>query len=678
MKSITKLFAGVLALAGILAGCQTLLDGSNLTIGPEGAVELDKTKHEVTVAVTADCNWVASTDADWIKLSAESGSGNGEVTVYVDANTGAAREAIVHFQKSTTRKVAADLTIKQASGLDLKPGDGTKESPYLASQAAGICAELASEATTPEKVYVKGYIKKLASGHESGVSGFGNGSFYITDDPDGQVDPDFYCYQVNYLGGNKFTSANQVKVGDEVVVYGKLTNYNGTYETEGKGAAYIYSLNGETEPEPVGEVDTDKISEVVASQDGSEVTLNNVTVVATTTKSFLVKDTANDYLFVYGTVDCKEGDVIIVKGSRATYSSMPQLANPTVTKTSTTTVTHPAPEDITSSFDSFTSSSVKYISFAGTLTQSGNYYNVNVDGASANVGSILAPSQDLSAFIGVPGVTYTGYYVYTSGTKFINIVLTDAKAGNSPYLTVSPANVTVLATATETEIAVNSNTAWTVACDNAAFALDKTQGENSATIKVSFAVNEESTEKKATVTFTYDGGKTATVAITQKAAGAAGTPVYTFDTSKEGTVGPNNSYKDQGSLEIDGITWTCQGNMKPDTKGQPKPWRVGGKEITDVDRALYTETPMSSAISKITFTPGKINITLNSAKLIYSTNKDFSNAVEKEFTLSENTSVDISSDFPANAYYKFVFNVTNSSTSNKYVEIAKIEFYAAQ
>lgn len=679
MKSITKLFAGVLALAGTLAGCQPLLDGSNLTINPEGIVELDKTQQEVTVAVTADCNWVVSSDADWITFSEESGSGDGEITVYVAENKGAARETIVHFQKSTTRKVSADLTIKQASGLDLKPGDGTKESPYLASQAAGICAKLESGATTPEKVYVKGYIKKLHSDHKSGVSGFGNGSFYITDDPDGQVEPDFICYQVNYLENTKFKSADQVKKGDEVVVYGKLTNYNnGTYETEGKGAAYIYSLNGETEPEPVGEVDTDKISEVVASQDGSEVTLNNVTVVATTTKSFLVKDTANDYLFVYGTVDCKEGDVIIVKGSRATYSSMPQLANPTVTKTSTTTVTHPAPEDITSSFDSFTSSSVKYISFAGTLTQSGNYYNVNVDGASANVGSILAPSQDLSAFIGVPGVTYTGYYVYTSGTKFINIVLTDAKAGNSPYLTVSPANVTVLATATETEIAVNSNTAWTVACDNAAFALDKTQGENSATIKVTFAVNEESTEKKATVTFTYDGGKTATVAITQKAAGAAGTPVYTFDTSKEGTVGPNNSYKDQGSLEIDGITWTCQGNMKPDTKGQPKPWRVGGKEITDVDRALYTETPMSSAISKITFTPGNINITLNSAKLIYSTNKDFSNAVEKEFTLSANTSVDISSDFPANAYYKFVFNVTNSTSSNKYVEIAKIEFYAAQ
>lgn len=677
MKSITKLFAGVLALAGILAGCQTMLDGSNLTISPEGVAALNATQQELNVAVTADCNWVVSTDADWITISPESGSGNGEVTVYVTANTGAAREAIVHFQKSTTRKVAANLTIKQATGLDLKPGDGTAASPYLASQAAGICAALESGAKTSEKVYVKGFIKKLGSKHESGVSGYGNGSFYITDDPEGKVTPDFYCFQVYYLGGEKFTSADQVKVGDEVVVYGQLTNYNGTYETVGQGAAYIYSLNGKTESEPAGEVDTDKISEVVASKDGSEVTLNNVTVVATTTKSFLVKDTADDYLFVFGTADCKEGDVITVKGSRATFSNMPQLTSPEVTKSSTTTVTHPTPEDITSSFDSFSSSSVKYVSYVGTLVQSGNYYNVNVDGATTNTGSILYPAQDLSAFISVPGVTFTGYYVYTSGTKYINIILTDIKAGNSPYLTVSPATVSVLATATETEISVNSNTSWTAACDNAAFTLDKTQGENSATVKVTFAANEESTEKKATVTFTYDGGKTAAVSITQKAAGAAGTPVYTLDTSKEGTIGSNNSYAGEGDLEIDGITWTCQGNMRVDTK-TPKPWRVGGKNIENVDRAVFTKTPMSSAISKITFTPGKINITLNSAKLIYSTKSDFSDASEKEFTVTGNTPVDIVADFPANAYYKFVFNVTETSGSNKYVEIAKIEFYAAQ
>ena len=642
MKSITKLFAGVLALAGILAGCQTMLDGSNLTISPEGVAELDATQQELNVAVTADCNWVASTDADWITLSTKSGSGNGEVTVYVAANTGAAREAIVHFQKSTTRKVSADLTIKQASGL-----------------ARITCAEFIEKAD-PNTAYC------LVGEVTSSV----NTTYCSFDMSDGTGTV------VVWKVINKEQWLTVVKQGGTVTVSGKYYKYekDGTVKHE-MIDAYIEDFK---EGEAPKDISTESISDVVAAPNESNVTLSNVTVVATAAKGFLVKDVADAYLFVYGEASCNAGDVVTVKGSKSVFYGMPQLKNPEVTVTGSKTITHPAAEDITSSFDSFTSSSVKYISFAGTLTQNDNYYNVNVDGASANVGSILAPSQDISAFIGVPGVTYTGYYVYTSSTKFINIVLTDIQAGNTPYLSVSPANVTVLATATETEISVKSNTTWTAACDNAAFALDKTQGENSATIKVTFAANEESTEKKATVTFTYDGGKTATVAITQKAAGAAGTPVYTFDTSKEGTVGPNNGYNNQGSLEIDGITWTCQGNMKPDTNGQPKPWRVGGKNIENVDRALYTETPMSSAIGKITFTPGNINITLNSAKLVYSTNKDFSDASEKEFTLTANTPVDIVADMPANAYYKFVFNVTNTTKSNKFVEIAKIEFYAAQ
>lgn len=269
MKIVSKLIVAVMAIAGTCVSCQsgTVLDGSNLSLDSESVVEVGAAQQELNVAVTADCNWVVSTDADWITISPESGSGNGEVTVYVSANEGAAeRSAIVHFQKSTTRKVSADLTVKQAGGLELEKGDGSKEKPYLASQAAEECAKLESGATTSEKVYVKGYIKKLASGHESAVSQYGNGLFYITDDPEGQVTPDFYCFQVYYLEGNKFTSADQVKVGDEVVVYGQLTNYNGTYETVGKGAAYVYSHNGNTKYEG-GEIeDPSTVKQITCAQ----------------------------------------------------------------------------------------------------------------------------------------------------------------------------------------------------------------------------------------------------------------------------------------------------------------------------------------------------------------------------------------------------------------------------
>ena len=48
-----------------------------------------------------------------------------------------------------------------------------------------------------------------------------------------------------YLGNQKWVDGDdQIAVGDKVVIYGPLTKYKTTYETQGKGAAYIFSLNG--------------------------------------------------------------------------------------------------------------------------------------------------------------------------------------------------------------------------------------------------------------------------------------------------------------------------------------------------------------------------------------------------------------------------------------------------
>ena len=111
------------------------------------------------------------------------------------------------------------------------------------AEARNICAALESGAKTDKKYYVKGWVKKLHSKHASGVADYGNAQFYMVDKI-GDTD-DFMAYQVYGLNGQKLTSADQVEVGDYVVVYGELTKYtyNGTdtYETVGKGAAYIFS-----------------------------------------------------------------------------------------------------------------------------------------------------------------------------------------------------------------------------------------------------------------------------------------------------------------------------------------------------------------------------------------------------------------------------------------------------
>ena len=213
----------------------------------EMAFEEEAGKNTVTLVSTRA--WKATDLADWVLV--EPGSGEASlkdqtVTVSVLANDGKDRKCTITFTCGIEK---AYLTVSQKGPIPsvvIPEGDGTQAKPYSASQAHAIAAALANGATTPSKVYVRGIVHKIASGHEKAVSDYGNGQFYISDDGESS-DNDFYCFQVYYLGGKKFSSADQVKVGDDVIVYGQLTNYSGTCETVGKGASFVYSLNGKSE-----------------------------------------------------------------------------------------------------------------------------------------------------------------------------------------------------------------------------------------------------------------------------------------------------------------------------------------------------------------------------------------------------------------------------------------------
>ena len=123
-------------------------------------------------------------------------------------------------------------------------------------QAREICAALASGATTGKKYYVMGYVKKIHNKHADGIANYGNAQFYMENVKGANSSDDFMAYQVYGLNGQKITDPNAVAVGDFVVVYGELTNYMGnTYETVGKGAAYIWNstnplLTGGETPTP--------------------------------------------------------------------------------------------------------------------------------------------------------------------------------------------------------------------------------------------------------------------------------------------------------------------------------------------------------------------------------------------------------------------------------------------
>lgn len=120
-------------------------------------------------------------------------------------------------------------------------GADVPEGTLSVYEAIHIGDSIGSGKTTDDEYYVKGWVCRLDSKHKSGVESYGNGTFYLAATNDGTTDMfTFEAYQVYGKDKQKLTDPDQVQVGDFVVLRGKLTNYNGTSETVGKGAAYIY------------------------------------------------------------------------------------------------------------------------------------------------------------------------------------------------------------------------------------------------------------------------------------------------------------------------------------------------------------------------------------------------------------------------------------------------------
>lgn len=133
-------------------------------------------------------------------------------------------------------------------------GTGTQTDPYNPAGAAAYAKSLGSDVQSTNSIYIKGKISDVSTSFASSGT-YGNANFTIVDSEDGTGS--FYIFQTYYLGNRKWQSGDtDVKVGDEVVVYGPVVNYKGnTPETVGKGASYIYSLNGQTEGGSSAETD---------------------------------------------------------------------------------------------------------------------------------------------------------------------------------------------------------------------------------------------------------------------------------------------------------------------------------------------------------------------------------------------------------------------------------------
>lgn len=115
-------------------------------------------------------------------------------------------------------------------------GSGTATDPYNVAAAVKYITDGGSEEA---EVYVKGIVVSVDNG--SYDPSYGSLKYYISDD--GTTSNQFRVYN-GYAGPNrtKFSGEDALKPGDEVVICGKLVNFNGTKEfTTGN---YVVSING--------------------------------------------------------------------------------------------------------------------------------------------------------------------------------------------------------------------------------------------------------------------------------------------------------------------------------------------------------------------------------------------------------------------------------------------------
>jgi hypothetical protein len=120
-------------------------------------------------------------------------------------------------------------------------GDGTQENPYNVIAAINYAKTLDVGAESERDIYIKGVVVSIA---ENYTTQYGNARFYISDD--GTAKNQFLIYRALYLGNKKYTDGDILAEGDTVIICGKVTNYNGTLETQ-QNKAFLYSLNGKSE-----------------------------------------------------------------------------------------------------------------------------------------------------------------------------------------------------------------------------------------------------------------------------------------------------------------------------------------------------------------------------------------------------------------------------------------------
>lgn len=617
---------GLVAALFAIVGCTNAKDdpsskAASVEITGDDEVDVPQGGGSATVTFISTRDWKVKDCPAWLVAEPEKGEASlseQTVTFTALANEEMDRSATVLIYAGTAN---AEVTISQKGTKEAIPqGDGTASKPYTASQAHDIAAALADGSMTDKPVYVRGIIHKLHTKEhtQEKITQYGNGSFYISDS--GQKDEkDFLCFQVYYIGGAKFTSADQVKVGDDVVIFGKLKNFGGTCETDGKGSAYIYTLNGKG-----AEAKEMSIAEAIAAKDGLAIVTGRV--IASSTGGFVINDGTENNMFVPKAGHSqKVGDIVKVTGPLNDYGKCIRLGdandkdNIKVEASSASIPATPSQTPVVvlqtgfSAFDC--GGSAKLVTIAGGVLTSTvdkddpsiKYYILDYGKDVKPAGSVYT-GRDLDSYLDKK-LKVTGYYCGKTSNWFM-VMETDIQLDGSKSFNVTPATVTVgSAAGSKASISVSGDVAWTASASSTDVTLSPSSGTGSATIDVTLAENTTYQKRtyKVTVSTTEDVlVKSYEVTVNQDAAvdPSAKTVTLTKDEiiaaleAKIKESGFSSKYQDF-SFSAGGYAWSGKMNISKSTAGELQTPYI---QIRNTDSSHLLTPEFSSEISKLEIT----------------------------------------------------------------------------
>ena len=457
------IIASFVAAAALLVGC-TVEEPVSKLVGLEVSEDYVSVAAEsqtsATITVTADGSWTASVKGgDWLSVSPANGSG-GQTTMTISAaDASAARKAAVYIVMGDKTKI---VTVSQLApqGVDVEPS---------------TCAE----------VYAGENITYRVTGTVTTIANTSYGNWYLNDgtvEGDGievgdkvtvegpksvyqgtveLVDASIIKIEKSLIDASLTTAtvspaagkdtllvsskvqpvlvtvnADWVKVSDLTEEGNYLITYDANPRTADRTATFTIKAPGAVKAVTLTQAGVPAtgmtVTEIIAAADNDMVqTLPSTVVVALTTRGAVLSDGQNA-LYAYGNsaAALKTGNGVKVSAKKTTYNGVPELTDITdvFVDSEGNAVNHPTATDITATAAEYNASVAEYIKLSGTLSVSGNYYNMTLDGIDpeTKMGSIVYPVDELNAksFDGKK-ITVTGYFNgLSSKGRYINIIAT--------------------------------------------------------------------------------------------------------------------------------------------------------------------------------------------------------------------------------------------------------------